>query len=121
MKVPLTLLDFLDRSALHGDRPAVVDEPDGPASLGTLTHAELRRRAAGMARELDRMGVGHGERVAIVSPNSARFVVALFGVSAFGRVLVPRTTPRTAGSPTRTRSGPSTTRPAPPPGRRAWP
>ncbi len=89
MKVPLTLLDFLDRSALHGDRPAVVDEPDGPASLGTLTHAELRRRAAGMARELHRMGVGHGERVAIVSPNSARFVVALFGVSAFGRVLVP--------------------------------
>ena len=42
-----------------------------------------------MARELQRMGVGHGERVAIVSPNSARFVVALFGVSAFGRVLVP--------------------------------
>ena len=35
------------------------------------------------------MGVGRGERVAIVSPNSARFVVALFGVSAFGRVLVP--------------------------------
>ncbi len=42
-----------------------------------------------MARELDRLGVAHGARVAIVSPNSARFVIALFGVSAFGRVLVP--------------------------------
>lgn len=89
MNVPLTLADFLDRSALHGDRVAVVDEPGGPASLGEVTHAGLRRRAVGMARELDRLGIAHGERVAIVSPNSARFVIALLGVSAFGRVIVP--------------------------------
>ena len=89
MNVPLTLLDFLDRSALHGERVALVDEPDGPASLGEVTHAGLRRRAVGMARELERMGVGHGERVAIVSPNSARLAIALFGVSAFGRIVVP--------------------------------
>ena len=42
-----------------------------------------------MAVALDRMGVASGARVAIVSPNSARFVIALFGVSAYGRVLVP--------------------------------
>ena len=89
MRVPLTLIDFLERGALHGDRVAVVDEPNGPASLGELTHAELERRSRGMACELDRMGVGHGARIAIVSPNSARFVIALFGVSAFGRILVP--------------------------------
>ncbi|MGE0026419.1 MAG: AMP-binding protein [Thermoleophilia bacterium] len=89
MNVPLTLVDFLDRSALHGDRVALVDEPAGPASLGQVTHRGLWRRAAGMAHELARMGIGPGERVAIVSPNSARLAVALFGVSAFGRVLVP--------------------------------
>ncbi|HTI34322.1 MAG TPA: AMP-binding protein [Miltoncostaea sp.] len=89
MRVPLSLADFLDRAALHGDAVAVVDEPGGPAALGELTYAGLRRRAVGMARELARMGIGHGERVAIVSPNSARFVVALLGVSASGRVLVP--------------------------------
>ena len=89
MRVPLTLIDFLERGALHEDRVAVVDEPDGPASLGAVTHADLARRSRGMALALDRMGVGHGARVAIVSPNSARFVIALFGVSAFGRVLVP--------------------------------
>jgi acyl-CoA synthetase (AMP-forming)/AMP-acid ligase II len=89
MRVPLTLIDFLERGALHGDRLAVVDEPGGPASLGELTHSELERRSRGMACELDRMGVGHGARIAIVSPNSARFVIALFGVSAFGRILVP--------------------------------
>ena len=30
-----------------------------------------------------------GERVAIVSPNASRFLISLFGVSAFGRALVP--------------------------------
>ena len=89
MRVPLTLIDFLDRGELHGARVAVVDEPEGPASLGTLTHAELAGRARGMAGALDRLGVPHGARVAIVSPNSARYVIALFGVSAFGRILVP--------------------------------
>jgi acyl-CoA synthetase (AMP-forming)/AMP-acid ligase II len=89
VRVPLTLLDFLERGALHGDRIALVDEPDGPASLGEITHADVERRARGMACALDRMGVAHGARVAIVSPNSARFVITLYGVSAFGRVLVP--------------------------------
>jgi fatty-acyl-CoA synthase len=89
MRVPLTLVDFLERGALHGPRVAVVDEPDGPATLGEISHAELERRSRGMACALDRMGVAGGARVAIVSPNSARFVIALFGVSAFGRVLVP--------------------------------
>src|SRR4029434_8324771 len=38
---------------------------------------------------LDDMGVGGNERVAIVSPNAARFLVSLFGVSGYGRILVP--------------------------------
>jgi len=35
------------------------------------------------------LGISPGERVAIVSPNSGRFLVSFFGVSGFGRVLVP--------------------------------
>jgi fatty-acyl-CoA synthase len=42
-----------------------------------------------MAGTLDRMGVGLGERVAIVSPNAARFLVTFYGTSAYGRVVVP--------------------------------
>jgi fatty-acyl-CoA synthase len=90
MRVALTVADFLNRAALvYGQRTAAVDEPDVPGSLGTLTYAELEARARGMARALDDLGVGHGERVAIVSPNSARFLTAYFGVSAYGRILVP--------------------------------
>ncbi|MEA3077041.1 MAG: hypothetical protein QOF60_1949 [Actinomycetota bacterium] len=90
MRVPLTVGDFLERAALvYGERPAVVDEPGRPGDLGTITYAEMHRRARNLAATLDRMGVGHGERVAIVSPNAARFDIAFFGVSGFGRVLVP--------------------------------
>src|SRR5258705_10770068 len=42
-----------------------------------------------LAAALDDLGVADGERVAIISPNAARFLVSLFGVSVFGRVIVP--------------------------------
>jgi acyl-CoA synthetase (AMP-forming)/AMP-acid ligase II len=90
MKVALTIGDYLERGAsVYPERVAVVDEPGAPGSLGRVTYDELHRRARGMAGALDAMGIAHGERVAIVSPNSARFLISFFGVSGFGRVLVP--------------------------------
>ena len=90
MRVPLTIGDFLDRAALvYGDRTAVVDEPGTQGSFGAITYRELSARARGMARWLDGIGVEPGERVAVVSPNAARMLTAFFGVSGYGRVLVP--------------------------------
>ncbi len=90
MKVPLTVGDFLDRAALaYRDRTAVVDEPGATAGLGAITYQELEARARGMALALDHMGVEEKERVAIVSPNAARFLISFYGVSAYGRALVP--------------------------------
>jgi fatty-acyl-CoA synthase len=90
MKVPLTISDFLRRGALvYPDRPALIDEPGTAGTLGTITYRSLERRARGLAIALDQMGVGHGERVAIVSPNAARFGISFYGISGFGRVLVP--------------------------------
>jgi acyl-CoA synthetase (AMP-forming)/AMP-acid ligase II len=90
VRVPLTIGDFLERAALvYPDRVAVVDEPGTPGSFGELTYRDLHERARGMAAALDDLGVAHGERVAIVSPNAARFMIAFYGVSGFGRVLVP--------------------------------
>ena len=91
MKIPFNILDFLDRAELvYGDRIGVVDEPDQPAdSWGELTWREVADHARAMAAGLDALGVGRGERVAIVSQNSARLLVALFGVSGYGRVVVP--------------------------------
>ena len=71
------------------NRTAVVDEPGTPGSLGAITYSELEARARGMAIALDALGVAHGERIALVSPNAARFQIAYFGVSGWGRTLVP--------------------------------
>jgi fatty-acyl-CoA synthase len=90
MRVALTVADFLDRGAtVYGARTAVIDEPDVAGSFGAMTYSELGARARGMALGLEHLGVAHGERVAIVSPNSARFLTSYFGVSGFGRILVP--------------------------------
>lgn len=90
MKVPFTVADFLDRAAsVYGDRTGVVDEPGVAGSLGEITYTELNNRVRGMARRLEDMGIGVGDRVAIVSPNSAKFLISFWGTSKYGRVLVP--------------------------------
>jgi acyl-CoA synthetase (AMP-forming)/AMP-acid ligase II len=91
MQVALTVNDFLRRAEqVYPLRTAVVDEPDQPAeSWGSFTYAEMAAKARAIAAGLDALGIGVGERVAMVSHNSARLLTALFGVSGSGRVLVP--------------------------------
>ncbi len=91
MKVALTVNDFLRRAEqIYPGRTAVVDEPDQPAeSWGSFTYAHMAARARAQAAALDAMSIGVGERIAVVSQNSARLLTALFGVSGSGRVLVP--------------------------------
>src|SRR5260370_7635147 len=91
MIIPLTLADFLEGGErVCGEREAIVDEPSAPGGgLGRITYRRFAAMCRSMAASLDDLGVGEGERVAIVSPNAARFLVSLFGVSVFGRVLVP--------------------------------
>ena len=90
MKVQFTVADFLDRAVkVYGDRVGVVDEPDVAGSLGELTYSDMDARVRGMARKLEDLGIGVGERVAIVSPNSAKFLISFWGTSKYGRVLVP--------------------------------
>ncbi|MBK9264976.1 MAG: AMP-binding protein [Polyangiaceae bacterium] len=91
MFVPLTLADFLHRAEfVCGDREAIVDEPHQPGgSFGRITYGAFAEMSRSLAAALDDLGVPENARVAIISPNSTRFLVSLFGVSAFGRILVP--------------------------------
>ncbi|MGK2957116.1 MAG: AMP-binding protein [Acidimicrobiales bacterium] len=91
MKVDFSVSDFLYRAEyVHGERVGVFDEPDAPGGgLGSLTYKRVGELARAQAAALDALGVGAGERVAVVSQNSARLLVSFFGVSGFGRVLVP--------------------------------
>ena len=91
MFVPFSVSDFLDRAVqVYGDRIGVVDEPDQPApSMGELTYARMGELARRQAAKLDELGLEVGDRVAVVSHNSARLLTSFFGVSGWGRVLVP--------------------------------
>ncbi len=90
MKVPLLSSDFLDRAeTVYADRVGVIDEPTSEDSLGELTYGEVARRVRALQAGLDELGVGAGERVAVVSPNSARLLELFYAVPSSGRVLVP--------------------------------
>lgn len=53
------------------------------------TYRELDREVSGAAATLQRHGVGRGDRVALVSANSDRFVVAFYAALRAGAIVVP--------------------------------
>lgn len=86
MFVPLSISDYLYRGAhVYGERLGIVDEPDQPApSLGALSYANVAALARRQAAHLDALGIEPGERVAVISQNSARLLTSFFGVSRGG-------------------------------------
>jgi len=83
MKSVLTPVDFLARSAwVYRDRIAVVDGDR------RFTYAELNERVHRQASALRALGVGPGDRVAVLAPNSVAALESHFGVPMAGAVLV---------------------------------
>ncbi|MDH6541085.1 AMP-binding protein [Streptomyces sp. SPB4] len=91
MRVPMTVADFLDRAELGFPSSAgVIDEPVQPgAPVPVSTYGRLGERVRAWQAGFDALGVGEGERVAVVSHNSARLLELLFAVPMSGRVCVP--------------------------------
>src|SRR6185436_6359580 len=91
VKVALTVNDFLRRAAeVYPNRTGFVDETMQPAETwGSVSYRDMAVRADAQAAGLDALGIGLGERVAMVSHNSARLLTSFYGVSGSGRVLVP--------------------------------
>ncbi|MCB0992367.1 MAG: AMP-binding protein [Acidimicrobiales bacterium] len=91
MKVPLTTMDFIRRAEqVYGDRVGLVDEPDMPGGgLGELTWRQIAELGRAQAAKLDQLGIGFGDRVAMVSQNAGRLLTSFFGVTPYGRIFVP--------------------------------
>ncbi|WP_353945545.1 AMP-binding protein [Streptomyces sp. HUAS MG91] len=91
MRVPMTISDFLDRAELgFAHSPGVIDEPEQPGTpVPTSTYGRLGERVRAWQAGLDALGVGEGERVAVLSHNSARMLELLFAVPMSGRIAVP--------------------------------
>jgi long-chain acyl-CoA synthetase len=80
----LTIASILAESAVrHADRTAVVLGPQ------KLTYRELWHGARQYAAVLRDRGIGPGDRVALLLPNTPHFPLSYYGVLALGGVAVP--------------------------------
>ncbi|HSE06583.1 MAG TPA: AMP-binding protein, partial [Methylomirabilota bacterium] len=82
-----TLPDLLDELAAH--------QPGRELIVGggqRLSYAETRARARQLARGLRRLGVGAGDRVALVMTNRPEWLLVDFAVMMLGAILVPIST-----------------------------
>jgi fatty-acyl-CoA synthase len=80
--VPMTPLDFLRRAAaIYPGKTAVIH------GEWRLTWGQVHDRSRALASGLARLGVGYGEVVSIISPNTPAMIEAHFGVPGAGAVL----------------------------------
>jgi len=84
LEVPLTPLEFARRSRrLYADREAVVD------GALRLSYARFFERIDRWSGALQRLGVGKGDRVAYIAPNTRAQLESFYAVPQIGAVLVP--------------------------------
>ena len=84
METPLTPLEFARRARrLYADREAVVD-----GDL-RLTYAQFFDRCDRWSAALQALGVGQGDRVAYIAPNTHAQLESFYAVPQIGAVLVP--------------------------------
>lgn len=83
MAAPETLLDLI--TCGEGASPAIVSPDDG----ATLSYDQLGSRVESLAARLRAAGIGRGDTVALVLPNGAEFLEALFAITALGAAAAP--------------------------------
>ncbi len=72
-----------DHLAAYGDQPALIFEER------SHSYAELERSSARTAQALLDLGVGPGDRIAVVAGNSDHYAIALLATSWVGAISVP--------------------------------
>ena len=84
---------FLTRAAEKGDKPFLWAKREG--SWRPISWKEAARQVAALAESLKRIGLQHGDRVALVSENRPEWLIADLGIMAAGCVTVPTYTTNT--------------------------
>ena len=80
---------FAAVAAQYPDRPALTFKPGGSKEWETLTYRQLADRVRRVALGLRALGVGRGDRVALLSENRPEWVIADTATLAAGAVSVP--------------------------------
>ncbi|HEX4219523.1 MAG TPA: class I adenylate-forming enzyme family protein [Acidimicrobiales bacterium] len=84
--VPTVANAVADAAAARGDHPFVVTPED------SVTYAQLDGRSRHLAARLVQAGVTKGDKVAVLFPNSAAWVISWVAVTRIGAVIVPVST-----------------------------
>lgn len=87
MSTPRHLVDLLHRAASYDDRGLRFLDRRERATF--YSWAELSREASRVAAGLRRLGIGRGERVALIFPTCVELIHGLFGCLQAGAVPVP--------------------------------
>ena len=75
----------LGEAAARGDRPAIIEGAGGEVT----TYAELAARVDAVAALLQSKGIGKGDVVGLVGPNSAGWAIAYHAILRAGAVVTP--------------------------------
>lgn len=73
-------------AARFGDKPFLITDGD------VLSYDDLQRRSARLALRLLSMGVGKGDHVGLLMPNSVEWAITWFAITRIGAVAVPLNT-----------------------------
>jgi long-chain acyl-CoA synthetase len=84
---------FFDQAERLGGRPLLIAKRDGV--WGERTWSEVADAVSKAAAGLKSLGVGHGDRVAIVSENRPEWLIADFAIMLLGAITVPAYTTST--------------------------
>ncbi len=85
---PGTIPELLARSVeQYGSRPALTDRKGGQER--TFTYEQLGEKVGYVARALASLGIGPGDKCAILGPNSPEWAMAYLASASIGAVCVP--------------------------------
>ena len=85
MDRPLLIADLIEFAATyHGDTEIVTRTVEGP--IHRYTYRDANQRSKRLARALERLGIGAGDRLATVAWNTFRHFELYYGISGIGAV-----------------------------------
>jgi long-chain acyl-CoA synthetase len=84
-----TIISFLDEAvSKYGDRPFLYEAREG-TNYTHLTYKEVQEKARRFAAGLIALGIGAGDRVALISEGKNNWVIGELGVLHAGAICVP--------------------------------